>query len=132
MTPRKTIGWSSPRRHLTSCRIQSWGTGTTAARDSGRLPDAPAQGALKSGPLGRDQQIGAMIAEGKLQGADLLFVGPAVAPGPRCRRKGPGAGSPLSTTCPWRSIRRRQTSCCARPGLQGLKTTSETTPKSVP
>lgn len=49
-------------------------TGTTGARVVERCPDL-AVTRLKSGPLGGDQQIGAMIAEGRLQ-ALLFFVDP--------------------------------------------------------
>jgi methylglyoxal synthase len=49
-------------------------TGTTGARVVERCPDL-AVTRLKSGPLGGDQQIGAMIAEGRLQ-ALFFFVDP--------------------------------------------------------
>ena len=49
-------------------------TGTTGARVVERCPDLEVT-RLKSGPLGGDQQIGAMIAEGRLQ-ALIFFVDP--------------------------------------------------------
>ena len=49
-------------------------TGTTGARILERCPSLPVK-LVKSGPLGGDQQIGAMIAEGKLQGV-IFFVDP--------------------------------------------------------
>ena len=49
-------------------------TGTTGARVVELCPDLEVT-RLKSGPLGGDQQIGAMIAEGRLQ-ALLFFVDP--------------------------------------------------------
>jgi methylglyoxal synthase len=49
-------------------------TGTTGTRILERCPKLPVT-RVKSGPLGGDQQIGAMIAEGKIQGI-IFFVDP--------------------------------------------------------
>ncbi|WP_282604987.1 methylglyoxal synthase [Pelagibius sp. Alg239-R121] len=46
-----------------------WATGTTGTNVAARCPSLQIS-LLKSGPLGGDQQLGAMIAEGKL---DVLF-----------------------------------------------------------
>lgn len=51
-----------------------YATGTTGARIIERCPDLTVA-RLKSGPLGGDQQIGAMIAEGRLD-ALIFFVDP--------------------------------------------------------
>jgi len=51
-----------------------YATGTTGARVTERCPDLKIT-RLKSGPLGGDQQIGAMIAEGRV-GALIFFVDP--------------------------------------------------------
>ena len=50
------------------------GTGTTGGRINDACPTLNIT-RLKSGPLGGDQQIGAMIAEGKLQGL-IFFIDP--------------------------------------------------------
>ncbi|HYF54037.1 MAG TPA: methylglyoxal synthase [Salinarimonas sp.] len=50
-------------------RLDLVATGTTGARIMERCPDLQVL-RLKSGPLGGDQQLGAMIAEGRL---DALF-----------------------------------------------------------
>lgn len=80
MNPRKRIGlvahdakkdamvaWAVRHRDRLAA-AELWGTGTTG----GRIADATglAITRLKSGPLGGDQQLGAMIAEGRL---DILF-----------------------------------------------------------
>jgi methylglyoxal synthase len=57
---------------LRSCEL--FATGTTGARVMERCPDL-AVTRLKSGPLGGDQQVGAMIAEGRID-ALVFFVDP--------------------------------------------------------
>jgi methylglyoxal synthase len=54
--------------------FELFATGTTGAKVMERCPDLSVT-RLKSGPLGGDQQIGAMIAEGRLQ-ALIFFVDP--------------------------------------------------------
>jgi methylglyoxal synthase len=55
-------------------RFRLYATGTTGARIVERCPDLSVT-RLKSGPLGGDQQIGAMIAEGRVDGL-IFFVDP--------------------------------------------------------
>jgi methylglyoxal synthase len=57
---------------LARCRLAA--TGTTGARVLERCPGLDVT-RLKSGPLGGDQQIGAMIAEGRIDGL-IFFVDP--------------------------------------------------------
>jgi methylglyoxal synthase len=58
--------------HLRAFRLVA--TGTTGGRIKEAVPSLDIH-ALKSGPLGGDQQIGAMIAEGKI-GALIFFIDP--------------------------------------------------------
>jgi methylglyoxal synthase len=55
-------------------RFDLYATGTTGARVMERCPGLSVT-LLKSGPLGGDQQVGAMIAEGRIQGL-IFFVDP--------------------------------------------------------
>ena len=59
-------------RKLRRCAL--WATGTTGARIVEQCPELVVT-RLKSGPLGGDQQIGALIAEGKID-ALVFFVDP--------------------------------------------------------
>jgi len=62
-------------RHRESLRrCECYATGTTGARVLERCPELTVT-RLKSGPLGGDQQIGAMIADGKLDSL-VFFVDP--------------------------------------------------------
>jgi methylglyoxal synthase len=65
--------WAARHKHkLQRCAI--WATGTTGGRILEKCPDLDIT-RLKSGPLGGDQQIGALIAEGKID-ALVFFVDP--------------------------------------------------------
>lgn len=61
------VDWAR-RNRATLARHRLWGTGTTGAKVA-EGADLPVT-LLKSGPLGGDLQLGAMIAEGEL---DILF-----------------------------------------------------------
>jgi methylglyoxal synthase len=65
------------RRKLADCAI--WATGTTGGRVLEACPTLKIT-RLKSGPLGGDQQIGALIAEGRIDG--LVFLVDALSPHP--------------------------------------------------
>ncbi|UEM24603.1 methylglyoxal synthase (plasmid) [Skermanella mucosa] len=58
---------------------QLWSTGTTGTKIKEACPELRVT-ALKSGPLGGDQQVGAMIADGALD--ILLFFTDALSPHP--------------------------------------------------
>jgi methylglyoxal synthase len=60
-------------------RIALFATGTTGGRIMERCPDLTVT-RLKSGPLGGDQQIGAMIAEGRIDA--LIFLVDPLSPHP--------------------------------------------------
>ncbi len=60
------------RDYLRGCEL--YATGTTGGRVADAWPDL-AIARLKSGPLGGDQQIGALIAEGRID-ALIFFVDP--------------------------------------------------------
>jgi methylglyoxal synthase len=67
------VGWVGCHRdHL--ARVAIFSTGTTGGRIADAFPDLNVT-RLKSGPLGGDQQIGAMICEGRLD-ALIFFVDP--------------------------------------------------------
>jgi methylglyoxal synthase len=62
------------RHRLRLSQFNLFATGTTGGRIMERCPELPVT-RLKSGPLGGDQQIGAMIAEGRID-ALVFFVDP--------------------------------------------------------
>jgi methylglyoxal synthase len=66
------VAWAQ-RNRAALAQFDLWGTGTTG----GRVADAVGLQVtrLKSGPLGGDAQLGAMIAEGRLQGL-IFFTDP--------------------------------------------------------
>jgi methylglyoxal synthase len=69
------VAWAKANRKALA-RHELWGTGTTGARitEGTKLTVA----LLKSGPLGGDAQLGAMIAEGRLD-ALIFFQDPLTA-----------------------------------------------------
>jgi methylglyoxal synthase len=70
------VAWVA-RHEKEIARFDIVATGTTGARILDRCPNLPVK-LVKSGPLGGDQQIGAMIAEGRVQGV-IFFVDPLTA-----------------------------------------------------
>jgi methylglyoxal synthase len=72
------VEWAATRLDtLRQCRI--FATGTTGARLGSALPELEII-SLKSGPLGGDQQLGAMIAEQRIDA--LIFFVDALSPHP--------------------------------------------------
>ncbi|MDX1742385.1 MAG: methylglyoxal synthase [Ruegeria sp.] len=67
------VEWARSHRD-TLLQAELFATGTTGARITDALPDLRVT-ALKSGPLGGDQQLGAMICEGALDGL-IFFIDP--------------------------------------------------------
>ena len=69
----RMVEWADkPRAQLERCDIVA--TGTTGTRILERCPELTIE-RMKSGPMGGDQQIGALIAEGKIDGL-VFFVDP--------------------------------------------------------
>jgi methylglyoxal synthase len=72
------VGFAGKHRaHLSRCTL--FATGTTGARILEACPEFDLT-RLKSGPLGGDQQIGAMIAEGRIDA--LIFLVDPLSPHP--------------------------------------------------
>lgn len=69
------VAWAAVNREVLA-RHELWGTGTTGSRIIEGTGLAVT--CLKSGPLGGDAQLGAMIAEGRLD-ALIFFVDPLTA-----------------------------------------------------
>lgn len=69
------VAWAGRNRDKLD-RHQLWGTGTTGGRVAEGTGLAVTR--LKSGPLGGDAQLGAMIAEGRLD-ALVFFIDPLAA-----------------------------------------------------
>lgn len=67
------VAWAD-RHRAQLARCDLYATGTTGGRILERCPEL-AITRFKSGPLGGDQQIGALIAEGELDGL-VFFVDP--------------------------------------------------------
>lgn len=67
------VAWVG-RHHVGLSTVAIFSTGTTGIRIAGAYPDLNVT-PLKSGPLGGDQQIGALICEGRLD-ALIFFVDP--------------------------------------------------------
>ena len=70
------VAWALVHRHVLA-RFPIVATGTTGGRILDACPELQLT-RLKSGPLGGDQQIGALIAEGKVR-ALVFFVDPLTA-----------------------------------------------------
>jgi methylglyoxal synthase len=62
------------KHHLRLSKFELFATGTTGSRVSESVPQLKII-AMKSGPFGGDQQIGAMIAEGRIGGL-FFFIDP--------------------------------------------------------
>ncbi|MEX3009149.1 methylglyoxal synthase [Hoeflea sp. TYP-13] len=69
----KMVEWVGKHRQVLG-GMSIVATGTTGGRIADAHPDLSVS-PLKSGPLGGDQQIGAMIADGRLEGL-VFFVDP--------------------------------------------------------
>jgi methylglyoxal synthase len=67
------VEWAA-RHRAQLARCDLYATGTTGSRILERCPELDIT-RFKSGPLGGDQQIGALIAEGRLDGL-VFFVDP--------------------------------------------------------